>query len=208
MVQYRPMEIKYRLIVIVLGMLGTNAAANAQISIAVNPDGTTTASLAGQMSVPKGLASMFATIDNKTFTCSLVSPVKGWVQNRAKDGDVLAAMVSSGRAISMDREAGYPIMAMINGSDGDHRILMPGVLKFKIDIKPGAPLHADGYDIEAKRAIKAGDELPVLYINGPVILSVEALQETLAKPLVSIFRADSKGRNATIGVWRIETNLR
>jgi hypothetical protein len=148
---------------------------------------------------------MFATIDNKTFTCSL-SPLKlkDWVQDKAKDGkQVLAAMVSSGRAVSIDTEDGYPIMAVIEGSDGDDRILMPAVLTFKVDLKAGAVLHSDGYDIETKRAIKVGDSIPTLYISGPAIISVGATEETVANPLVSVFHAGSKNRSATIGVWRI-----
>ena len=183
--------------------------ASAQISMSKNADGATTTYLAGQIPVPNGLMGMYAAIDNKTFTCTLIQQLK--------DGDLLPAMVSTAQAFSIDRvHAGYPLLAMIKGPDGEHRALMPALLKFKIDIQPGEVLHSDNLDIETTRKIKAGDSVTVLYINGPVILSVEAAEEdrkapefpAKAKPWFTVFYNDinTKSRSATIDVWRVETN--
>jgi hypothetical protein len=176
-------------------MFAAISTANAQVS------------MAGAMFVPKDFKTTFATIDNEAFTCTLVDD---WMRTKAKEGDQLAAMVSRGQAFSMDEEAGFPTLAMITGADGVMRVLMPAVVKFKIDVKVGAVLHLNGYDIHTSRTIKAGDSIPVLYINGPAILSVGAAggvkAGARATPWFSAFRTDATNRAATIGVWRIETH--
>jgi len=166
------------------------------------------------MSVPNGLADLFPAIDNEAFTCSLVSPVENWLRNRAKPGDVSAAMVSSRGSISLDKEAGYPILAMftIKASDGSLGVLavMPGTLRFKIDVEAGSVLHSGGFDIETEQAFKAGDSVPVLYIAGPVIFSVRATEAKAGSrpaPLVRVFRTGLKLKYLTdwTNAWRIET---
>jgi ankyrin repeat protein len=176
------------------------------ISISRDASGRTTTFLAGQMSVPKGLTGMFPTIDNNTFTCTLLRPLR--------DGDVLAAMVSTAEARSIEKAAGYPVLAVITASDGGLRAFMPAVLTFKADIEAHAVLRADGFEIETARSIKAGTPIPVLYVNGPVILSAEVVEDRTestrggqSTPLLSVFLSGSQNRAATIGAWRIEKGL-
>jgi hypothetical protein len=189
-------------------------AADAQISVQDGADGTAVTSLAGQMSVPNGLAPYFPVIDTENFKCSLVGPVADWLQNRAKPGAVLAAIVSKEWTMSLDKEAGLPILAtfVIKASDGTEGVMvvMPGVCQFKTDISAGAVVRSGRYDIEAKQAIKAGGSLPVLYSPGPIIFSVRATDlkaGSKAMPLVRVLLAGTKVEylGDYIRAWHIET---
>jgi hypothetical protein len=178
--------------------------------IVVSAAAQTQTFLAGQMSVPKGLSGLFVPIDNNTFTCTVVKPLS--------DGDVLASMGARGQSWSIETNAaGDPIFAMLKGTDGQDRALLPAVLKLKIDIKAGAVLHIStegklSFDVETKRAIKAGDSISVLYINGPSIISFEADDRTgtssEAQPWFTAFVDDEKpaSRRGDVDAWRTERN--
>jgi len=79
-----------------------------------------------------------------------------------KKGAKVAAILSDDQAWSADThslqigtsQVAYPILAMVKSSDGFHS-LFPGILKVKTDIKAGETLRSDGYEIQAKREIKA-----------------------------------------------------
>jgi hypothetical protein len=151
------------------------------------------------------MMALFGTIDNATFSCSLVRPVS--------DGDVLAAMVSAGVSRSIEKAAGYPVLTMIKASDGGVRAFIPALLKFKTNLEAHAVLHVAGFDIETARPITAGDAIPVWYVNGPAILSAEADghrkddPEGKPTPWLSVFPATMEGRDATIAAWRIASGL-
>lgn len=49
----------------------------------------------------------------------------------------------------MDTEGGLPILAIMEGSDGVHRAIKPGILNFKTDTKAGTVVLQDGYDIQS-----------------------------------------------------------
>jgi hypothetical protein len=65
----------FRLSITLLGIL---SLANAQISIRTNPDGTSSVSLAGEMSVREGTNGIFPDINNTAFSCSILTPVKAF----------------------------------------------------------------------------------------------------------------------------------
>jgi hypothetical protein len=161
--------------------------------------------LGGQITLPRNIASVFPKIDNGTFTCALAPDLSAILERLPKldHEPVAAAMVSNGRAFSMGETLGYPMEAMIEAADGKTRVLMPGTITFKVAVKAGMALHAEGFDIESKRAITAGESIRILYIDGSAILSIEGNGAPLS-PVVSVFLSTSKNREATVGAWRIE----
>jgi hypothetical protein len=162
--------------------------------------------LAGEISISGDISA----IDTKAFTCT---PAQLF-----KNGDKVAAQVSQDQAWSVDKRAlrvgtnqlTYPIMAMVKSSDGFHRIF-PALLKTKIDIKAGEPLRFDGYQIETKPVVKAGDTIPVLLI-GDAMLSVEpaegAKDKSDTKPWFAAYKDGTKlsDRPALVEVWRVEND--
>ena len=97
---------------------------------------------------------------------------------------------------------------MVKSSDGFHSIF-PAVLKAKIDIKAGETVRLDGWQVETKRAVKAGDTVPVL-LFGDALLSVEpsegAKDKSDAKPWFAAYKEGTKlsDRPALVEVWRVE----
>jgi hypothetical protein len=80
------------------------------------------------------------------------------------------------------------------------------VLKAKTDIKAGEKLHSDGYQIEAKRAVKGGHSIPALLVIGSgaySLVSIEAASD--GKPWFAVFKDDMKpdARVSAIETWRI-----
>lgn len=135
----------------------TVAPVNAQISIQTNSDGTSSVSLAGQMSVPEGMDKIFTDIDNTLFSCSVVAPVKSFFQ-RVKGKATLAAMVSDKGAISIDHEEGLPIEAIIGGV-----VFVPAKCTFKADVPAAADRTVGKFRVHTTRAFKAGERVVVLY---------------------------------------------
>lgn len=199
-------------------LLFTFNAAYAQPAISISKDasGKTRTFLASQFTIPTGFSGLFYNVDNSIFTCTLVQPLK--------EGDTIATIASHDQSwsaaktpllIGTDRVQ-YPIFATMTFSNGNTRAPLPAVLKFKIDIKAGAVLHSTAdaksntFIIETKKAIKAGDSIPVLFINGPSILSVEATAKTKAssgsQPWFIAFVTESKpdDKRESIEAWRIE----
>jgi hypothetical protein len=205
------MRTKLLLFILLLVSLAVASAANAQISISVGDDGKSSVSLGGQITLPDGVAKSFGDIDNTTFKCSIVSGMRKYLFSRAKAGDTLAAMVSDDRAVSMDTEAGHPVMAMIKGSDGSFRTVIPATLVFKTDVQPGTVLRVEGFDVEVTRPIKAGESIPALYFGGEAVLSTASAATapggaSLLEPMVRVFPG-KVNRAAIVGVWRIARNL-
>ena len=167
------------------------------ISMSSDSSGKTRTFLGGTISISGDIQ----TIETNSFTCTPVQPFK--------KGDKVAAMVSDDQAWSVDKmplqvgtsQVQYPILAMVKCS-GDFHIIFPAVLKAKIDIKAGGALKADGYQIEAKRAVKAGESISVLLIDDS-LLSVEASD---AKPWFTAYKDDTKpsDRAALVEAWKVE----
>jgi hypothetical protein len=210
------MKMKPVVAALLLSMVGAVSGAYAQtpsISISQDASGKSRTFLASQLTISKGLADMFATVDINLFTCKLVQPFK--------EGDTIAAMAAQDQAWSVTtvplsvgtKHFQYPIMAEVKGSDGSMRGLSPAMLTLKTDIKAGDVLHSNDFDIETKRSFKAGDSIPVLYIQGGSgmwLLSVEAADAaapmTESKPLftaISISKdVTPDNRRATIEAWK------
>jgi hypothetical protein len=183
---------------------GTFCQGIPSVSISTDKSGKTTTFLAGEISIGGDIAA----IETKSFTCTPVQPLK--------KGAKVAAMLSDDQAWSADthtlqigtNQVAYPILAMVKSSDGFHS-LFPAVLKAKTDIKAGETLRSDGYQIEAKRAVKAGDSIPVLFI-GDSLLSVEAAtgakNKGEAEPWFAAYKDDTKASDhaALVEAWRLE----
>jgi hypothetical protein len=166
--------------------------------------GTQKAFLAGAISIGGDIS----TIETKSFTCTPLFPLK--------KGDKVAAMLSDEQAWSVDKlplqvgtiQVAYPILAMLKSADAFHAIF-PAVLKTKAEIKVGETLRADGYRIEAKRAFRAGESIPVLRV-GDSFLSVEAgaglKDKGKEEPLFAAYKEDTTISEvvALVEAWRIE----
>ncbi len=110
-------------------------------------------------------------VETKSFTCATVQLFK-------KD-DKIPGMLEIGQnghnnlwsASNHSVQVGtgqiaYPNAAIVASSDGHGHTLFLAVLMAKTDIKAGETLRSDGYQIETKRAVKAGGSISVLYIIG------------------------------------------
>ena len=104
----------------------------------------------------------------------------------------------------------FPIYAAVNCSDGNWWALYPAILKAKTDIKAGAVLHSDGYQIETSRAVKAGESISVLLLGDWFLLSIEAADGVRKrddlKPWLTVVKDDVKAtdRASAFQAWRIE----
>src|SRR5438105_4998767 len=59
----------------------------------------------------------------------------------------------------------YSIIALAKCMDGDiHRIVF-GRIQFKIDIKVGEVTPSEGFKIEARKPVKAGDSFPAVLVG-------------------------------------------
>jgi len=115
-----------------------------------------------------------ANINNDTFTCSLIEPINA-------DDEGWSSFVADNHSWSMSdvqlNDLAYPVLAMVKTSNGTVFTIVPATFNAKVDIAVGAILHSNGYAIESKRAIKAGDLFNVLRV-GNNIFSVEAVEGT------------------------------
>jgi len=163
--------------------------------------------IAGKISIQRDLSK----IENKAFIATLAQPLK--------ENEELAAMTSADQAWSIskhtmqvgERQIDYPILAMVKCSDGMHT-LFPAVLTFKIDIKAGETVHVDGFQIESKRAVKAGKSISVILVGLSSMISIETTQESAnagatANPWFTAHKDDLElsGRNAAIEAWQLVT---
>jgi len=104
----------------------------------------------------------------------------------------------------------YPIWGLVKCSDGNFKSIFPVVLKVNVDIKAGDVIHSDGYEIEVKRSVKAGDSISAVRVGPTSVLSAEAdegaKKSSEAKPWFTAFKEDTTAndRSTTIEAWRIE----
>jgi hypothetical protein len=107
------------------------------------------------------------------------------------------------------RQIEYPIWAMVKCSDGWHT-LFPAVMTFKMDIRADQVVHVDGFQIESRRAVKAGESISVILVDLSSVISIEAIQQsatakaTTTNPWFIAHKDDLEpsGRNAAIEAWR------
>ena len=180
------------------------------ISISTDTSGQNRAFVAASAHISEHSADLFRSITNKSFTCTVVMPLTA--------GDVIASQVSSDQAWSVTtvpllistNNVQFPILASVTTSHGRIAVL-PAVLKLKIDIKAGEGLQTEGFYIETTRPLKAGDSIPVLFMDGgPSIVSVESgdgsKEGSKTKPWLTAYEASesSEERQAPIEAWKIE----
>lgn len=183
-----------------IGAFSVVYAQNSQPAIVIR-DGRTF--LAGEVSIGGDISA----IETNSFTCTPIQPFK--------KGDKVAAMVSDNQAWSVDKrllqvgaiKVAYPILAMVKSAEA-FVVIVPGVLKTKTDIKAGAIVRSDGYQIETTRVLKAGDIIAVLFV-GESLLSAEAAEgakdESEAKPWFTAYEdgMEPNARSSAIEAWRI-----
>jgi hypothetical protein len=194
----------YSLILVIATLaVGWSTLALAQIpsiSMSRGPDGKMRTFLAGELSIGGDISP----VDNKTFTCATVQPLK--------KGDKIAARTSDDQAWSADKfsfkigdnTVAYPVMAMVKCSDGNFQVLFAAKTTIKVDMKAGEVIHSEGFSIEAKRAIKAGETIPTILI-GDSPISIEAdsqAQDSKAKPkpFLTIFKDDAKKEDRALAL--------
>lgn len=161
--------------------------------------------VAGQITVGD-----ISSVDNKAFAVAHVQ-VKG---------EVFAAMASEDQAWGINKipllnstsEVQYPIWGSVKCSDGKFKSVFPVVLKAKVDIEAGHVIHSDGYEIEVKRSVKAGDSIPAIRVGDTSVVSAEAAEgakkSSEARPWFTAFKEDTKAndRSTIIEAWRIEND--
>ncbi len=185
--------------------LGAGNISNAQISISVGSDGKSRTFLAGAFE----LGADVLTNDSKAFTCAPVRPLK--------KGAKVSAMTSEDQAWSVakhsfkvgEKNVRYPVVGMAKCSDGNFQRFIAATTTVKVDIKAGEVLHSDGFQIEAKKDIKAGESFPTIIV-GDSPMSIEpapqAKDDTAKpKPCLTIFKDDVKpnARSVSLEAWGI-----
>jgi len=101
------------------------------------------------------------------------------------------------------RQIDYPIWAMVKCADGWHTIF-PAVLKLKTDIKPGAVVRVDGFQIDSKRAARAGDSISIILVAFAGGFSMVSIQTQQSSPWFTAYKDDlaPAGRPAALEAWR------
>lgn len=177
------------------------------ISISAGADGKYRTFLAGQVDVKSDLD---AGAEYNWFGYKAAHPLK--------KGDKIATQMSEDQIWSMERhsmqvgmkQAEYPIIAEVKGADGKFRSLLPAILKVKSDISPGSVIQADGFELETKRLLKAGDSISMLLV-GNALLSIEAAegsnQTDGARPFFTVFKTGTQPDERVLAMesWRIVT---
>lgn len=138
-----------------------------------------------QLTVTQELSSLFYDVDNDIFACTLAN-------GPLQQGDVIDVMASKNQTWSVNTvplpvgtaKIKCPIIGAVKGLNGDVQVLLPALMRFKVDIPAGRVLHSTGslgFDIESTRSIKAGDTIAVLFVSGPATLAIEATDRTADK---------------------------
>ena len=192
-----------RVIVCITFMVRCYSLANAQTDTAIPArtfvDGEIPVSVEGELA-----------LKTRLFVCTPVVPLK--------DGQKVAAKISEDQAWSNEthdmqvgaKQIAYPILAMVKGSDSAFQVIFPAIATIKTDIKAGAVVRSDNYQVEASRLIHAGEHISVLVV-GESVLSLEQAQGMTGenvKPTLTCFLDASRAsdRKTAIEVWRVELN--
>ncbi len=116
-----------------------------------------------------------------------------------------------------DRTLRYPLMGIVTGSKSDlsrNFQVIASTTTFNVELRAGAVLHIDGYVIESKRAIKAGDKVSTLLLvsGDSSIFSMEGetgkeggSMDGKSQPWLTIFKETCKPANRAFAIdtWRI-----
>lgn len=106
-------------------------------------------------------------IANKSFTFAPIASLE--VRNYPADGPYGQVWTFEQKEVEIGKnKVSFPVMAMVEGSRGVYT-LFPAELKAKVNLKPGKWIDSDGYDIQVTKAVKAGDSVPILMINGSAV---------------------------------------
>lgn len=180
-----------------VGGVGVTGAQNSQPSITIRNGRTV---LPGEISIHAEIPA----VETKAFTCTPFQPFK-------KD-DKLPAMFEldqtgeqtvwsvSKRSLQIGaKQVAYPVVVV-----GLGHTLLTAVLRAKTDIKAGERLRSDGYQIETKRAVRAGDSISMFFVIGNAnisLLSIEAASD--GKPWFAAFTDDMKpdARTSAVEIW-------
>lgn len=207
-------DMQKRLAKAALLVVGAVSVATAQvpaISMSRDASGKTRTFIAGQLNVSQAFAALLRNLDNTIFTCTLVQPLQA--------GDVLAVQSSDDQVWSVNRVplAGMPnkqysIIAAVTPADGDRRVIVPALVKFKRDIESGAVLRSDdspAVEIETQRAVKAGQSIPVFFVTDllvravPSVLSVEDAARPPSDLSIRAYYDAHKSEMDQIHAWHI-----
>jgi TonB family protein len=146
-----------------------------------------------------------AAVLTKPFTATPVHPLKNGEKipavNEIGGGESVIRSISKADVQVGKTSLAYPIASLIS-----EHALITAVLKANTDIRSGETLNADGYQIRAGRAVKAGDAISVFRIVGEgtqSFLSIEAGGD--GEPWFLALEDDAKpeARASAIQVWRI-----
>ena len=157
--------------------------------------------LAGQLLVSRDITGA----SNAAFSWASIRPLK--------KGDVLSAQVSEDQSWSVETAQlsdapfdgkdnfPFPVMAQL-----EHQSVFPAVLKMKVAIKPGAVIHAGGYEILASRAVSPGDTIPIRCVGNDSLLAVWADPDV--KPWLTVFKDGAKPTERALDVeaWLVFKN--
>lgn len=181
--------------------LAIQAIAFGQSAISISPgsDGKYKTYLAGEISISVDIPS----IDTRLFTCTPLQPFKA--------GDKIAMMMSEDDAWSVETRSfpkaatdlEYPVIGMVKASDGFHSII-PVLFVTKLDLKPGAPMEVDGYQVSVSRTIRAGESIRALRV-GDSVLSFEKTIGGAVAPVVTAYKIGTKPQDRTglLEAWRL-----
>jgi hypothetical protein len=170
------------------------------------------------------LGADFPPITSKLFTSTPVLPLKKGTVLPAKA--VIAALgMNQMWSVSQHGFAigaatlKYPVTGLVRCSNfpntGSFARVIASTTVIKVDLKTGGGLHSDGYWIEAKRAIKAGETIPTLRIvigRNSYIVSIEEAppatnKDAAGNPLPGLTIVREHGppgdRDVALEAWRI-----
>lgn len=179
----------------------------AQVSISTNESGKSRTYLLGSISMGADLP----IVETSMFKCTPVLPLK--------KGDEIAAMTSVDGAWSVtskplqvgSKTVEYPVMATLKCSHGVHSVFL-ALMSLKSEIKAGQKTIADGYQIEAKRAVRVGDSISVLVIPQSPLFGIVAIEDTKesskkgeAEPIFIAQKAEAnpEDKAVLIEAWRL-----
>ena len=159
-------------------------------------------------------------ISKTAFISTPVLPIKKGTILPAR-GVVEAAGENQGWSISEHdfvigaRTVKYPVFGVVNFASIGNFTVIASTTVIKVGLKAGEVLHSDGYLIEAKRAIKAGETIPTVCMEGKggySIISIDAVpqakdKDAHAKPQPCLTLIDERvklsDRTNVLEAWRL-----
>lgn len=145
-------------------------------------------------------------IETKSFICTPFQPFKKGDKLPAtfeldRQGQQTSWSVSKHPLQIGADQVVYPVIVI-----GLGHTLLTAVVKAKTDINAGETLRSDGYQIETKRAVRAGDSISVLFIIGNMNISLLSIEsDSDGRPWFRAFMDDMKpdARTSAIEAWRM-----